>query len=424
MNHATRTRWLLLALVALGFLLRLGLAIKVGINEGPEPGSDQKEYDTYAWNVAQGRGYRGMSPDVTDQDHLTAYRPPGTSLVWAGLYRVFGHRYDVVRVTHCLVGAATILLVYLIGRRCFGDIVGLLAAVAYTVWPLALFYSVQLLSEPLGTLWFLWFVLECLRFADRPTTGRAVWAGILLGLAILTRPNPIFMIPLTGVWALWQFRRQRPAILKGLAIPLVAVATLVPWWVRNYAVFHTFIPVSTLGGSGLLMGNNRIVAEDPKYLGYSIWDTQIPEYRDALQSANDEVRRDQIAKALAIQWLRGNPNKWLPLARAKLVRGWTPILQPHTPKLYRLGALLSWGPVLVLFLIAVIPTLIGFLRSNHPGWIIHVVIASSLFIMLMFWGETRYRYSIEPLCIILASLAIVAGARAFHRSVSNPPRAA
>jgi 4-amino-4-deoxy-L-arabinose transferase-like glycosyltransferase len=429
MMDASRTRWLLPALVGLGFLLRLALAIHLGIHDAPEPGSDQQEYDTYAWNVAQGRGYRGMSPDVTDRDHLTAYRPPGTSLVWAGLYRVLGHRYDIVRVTHCLVGAATILLVYLIGRRTLNDTVGLLAAVAYTLWPIALFYSGQLLSEPLGTLWFLWFILECLRFVDRPSWGRAVWAGILLGVSILTRPNPAFMIPLVVPWVLWQFRRHRPTVLKGLAIPLVAVATLAPWWVRNYVVLHTFIPISTMSGSGLLMGNNRIVATEPKYYGYYIWDAYIPEYRDAIRTANDEVRRDNLAKAFAIQWLKNNSDKWIFLAQAKLIRGWTPFLQPHTPRLYRLGTLLSWGPVLVLFLVAFIPTWVGFLRWGNPGWLIHLTVVNSLIVTLMFWGETRYRYSIEPLCIILACAPVVQGLawlrrtdRAQSPTATTPPR--
>jgi 4-amino-4-deoxy-L-arabinose transferase-like glycosyltransferase len=422
MNRASRTRWLLLALVALGFVLRLGLAIKVGINEAPAPGSDEQEYDTYAWNVAQGRGYRGMSADVTDRDHLTAFRPPGTSLAWAGLYRVFGHRYDVVRITHCLAGAASILLVYLIGRRCFDDTVGVLSASAYTVWPLALYYSAQLLSESLGTLWFLWFVLECIRFADRPTWGGAAWAGVLLGLAILTRPNPIFMIPLTGLWALWQFRRSRSTLLKGLAIPLLAVATMVPWWIRNYAVFQTFIPISTLGGSGLLQGNNRIVVTDHRYYGYSVWDTKIPEYRDALRSANDEVERDRRAKQFAIQWLKDHPDQWPFLAGAKLIRAWTPFLRSHTPSLYRVGTLLSWGPVLILFLVAFVPTWVGFLRSGNPGWLIHLTVVNNLIITLLFWGETRYRYSIEPLCIILAAQVVAFGlARLRGREDSRSP---
>ena len=49
MNPATGLRWLLPSLVGLGFLLRLGLAIALGINEPPEPQSDSQQYDTYAW---------------------------------------------------------------------------------------------------------------------------------------------------------------------------------------------------------------------------------------------------------------------------------------------------------------------------------------------------------------------------------------
>src|SRR5262245_9338579 len=112
---SSRAVWLL---VAAGFAVRLGLAVAMGLNNPPASGSDGQEYDTYAWNVAQGRGYRGMSPDVADRDHLTAYRVPGTSLAWAGLYAIFGHRYDVIRVAHCAAGAIAVWLGFQIGRQC------------------------------------------------------------------------------------------------------------------------------------------------------------------------------------------------------------------------------------------------------------------------------------------------------------------
>ena len=103
--------------VCAALLLRLGLAVKTGLNAPPPKlGSDEDEYDTCAWNLAQGKGYRGPSPGF-GRDNLTAYRVPGTSLVWAGLYRIFGHRYDVIRLLHCLVGALTVLIIYDIGRR-------------------------------------------------------------------------------------------------------------------------------------------------------------------------------------------------------------------------------------------------------------------------------------------------------------------
>ena len=103
---------ILLLLFGIALVCRLGAATLVeSLNESPRPGSDDAEYDSYAWNLAQGRGFRGLSPDVLDQNHLTAYRPPGTSVVWAGVYTLFGHSYAAVRVLHCVVGALTVLLV-------------------------------------------------------------------------------------------------------------------------------------------------------------------------------------------------------------------------------------------------------------------------------------------------------------------------
>jgi 4-amino-4-deoxy-L-arabinose transferase-like glycosyltransferase len=403
MFDPSRRKWIVFGLVFAAFALRLAVAIVLGINEPPEPGSDPEEYDTYAWNVAQGRGYRGMSPDVSDRDHLTAYRPPGTSLIWAGLYKVFGRRYDVIRTFNCAVGAATVWFVYAIGSRCFGPIVGLLGAGIYAAWPIALLYSTTLLSEPPGTFFFLAYLHACLVFAERRTWGTAAGAGVYLGLTLLTRPNPLPMIPLTAVWALWQFRRDSQALVRGISIPLIALVTLSPWWVRNAVVFGKFIPISTMGGSVLLQGNNRIVATDPEFYGYSIWDTRIPEYRDALRSAGDEIERDRRAGQFAKDWLKANPDLWPRLVWSKIVRGWTPFLQPKSPRLYRLGTLLSWGPVLVLFLIGFIPTGLRLLRDGHPGWLLHLAIIGSLPMTALMFGDMRYRYTLEPICILIAA---------------------
>src|SRR4051794_38434560 len=115
------SRWGWAGLLGLAFAVRLAaVALVSGLETPPPPGSDQQEYDTYAWNVAQGRGYRGPSTDVPDQDHLTAYRPPTTTLCYAALYRLFGHRYTPLHLFNSLLGMATVWLVYLIAARCFG----------------------------------------------------------------------------------------------------------------------------------------------------------------------------------------------------------------------------------------------------------------------------------------------------------------
>jgi 4-amino-4-deoxy-L-arabinose transferase-like glycosyltransferase len=392
-------------LVGLALALRLGLAFATGVDRVPRFGTDQYEYDDYAWNLAQGRGYRGVSPDVVDQDHLTAYRPPGTSLFWAGLYLVAGHHPAAPRVANCLIGAATVALVYLLGRRAFGERTGLVAAAAYAVYPTALLYSTELLSEPLATACFLLYLLACLRLAGRPSWWVAAWGAFWLGYALLTRPAFLFMLPLGVAWSAWQFRRHPRALATTLAVHALSLAVLVPWAVRNYRVFHAVIPFSTMGGSVLLQGNNRIVSEDPLYHGYSVWDTDLSEYRDALRSANDEVERDRRAQRFAVEWLKAHPDRWLFLARVKTVRAWTPFLQPHSPRLYRLGTLLSWGPVLVVLLLAFPWTLASSLRARDPAWLLHLGILTYVATSVIFFGNSRYRYPVEPLCLILVARA-------------------
>jgi len=204
------------------------------------------------------------------------------------------------------------------------------------------------------------FLVAGLHFAHRPTWFGALFAGSLLGMTLLVHPSKAVMLPLVFVWVMWQFRKEGTKLLLGLAIPVVAVAVLSPWAIRNYYVFGEFIPFSTMGGSALLQGNNRLVATEPPLHGYVIWDTKIPEYAELLQKPNNEVERDKVARSLAFEWLKENRDKWPSLILAKLQRGLTPFLQPGAPKLEAFGMLLSWGPVLVLSAVAFPVTLVVF----------------------------------------------------------------
>ena len=351
-------RWwcsrVLLVLMVMGLAFRIALSIHGGLATPPVPGSDASEYDSYAWNLAQGHGYSGISPDVKKPDgqlleHPTAYRSPGTSVLWAGMYWSFGHRYSVVRIFNCILDTLTILVIYLIGGKCFSDKVALLAAAIYTIWPTALLYSSQLGSETLFTFLFCCFILISLEFAERASWPRAIAAGVLLGLAMLTRGNAVLMVALMVPWSVWQFWRTPRLVVRGVAISLVALVMLVPWTIRNYEIFHAFIPFQTGGGDVLLGSYNSVVASDPLYYGYNVW------------------------------------------------------------------------PTLGFF-----PTAIYFLRTNNPGWIIHLGVFHFVLTSLIFFGCSRYRYPVEGLCIILASATLVWLCEYISRrfSATAPTRAA
>ena len=236
----------LLVLMVMGLSLRIAVSMRGGLAAPPVPGSDASEYDSYAWNLAQGRGFSGISPDVKGPDgqlleHPRAYRAPGTSVLWAGLDGSFGHRYSVVRVSQCVLDTLTILLVFGFGRKCFSDRVALLAAAIYAVWPMALLYSSQLGPEPLYTFLFCCFILVTLKFAEPASWPLAIAAGALLGLAMLTRGDAVTMAALMVSWSVWQFRSRQRLAVRGVAISFVDLVILVPCAMRTTTCFtHLF----------------------------------------------------------------------------------------------------------------------------------------------------------------------------------------
>jgi 4-amino-4-deoxy-L-arabinose transferase-like glycosyltransferase len=393
-------------LFTVAFGLRLAAGVVLGLNPAPTPGSDEKEYDTYAWNLAQGRGYRGPSPDVSDEDHLTAYRPPGPSMVWAGLFCLFGHTYWPIVVSNCLFEAGVATLLVPLGRLSFSSAAGWIAGWGWTIFPTSIYYSTSLLSESQATFVLCLFLFVCLQFARSPNWSRGAIAGLLLGWLLLVHPTKVFLFPLVLVWGCVQFLPDPRAVARFCAIPLLAVLVLVPWTVRNYYVFGRFIPFSTMGGSALLQANNRFVLSDPTLYGYSIWDTKIPEYADQLRAPNDEYERDAVAKRLAIEWLSENRDLWPTLALAKLHRGLTPILQPHSPWHYRFLMFVSWAPVLVLAALSFFATLFPFVRNKNPAWLLHLNVFHFLILTVIFHGNARYRYTIEPVCLIFAAVTV------------------
>jgi 4-amino-4-deoxy-L-arabinose transferase-like glycosyltransferase len=403
----------LLVLLVVGLASRIAITNRGGWSTPLVPGSDASEYDSYAWNLAQGHGYSGFSPDVNGPDgkpleHPTAYRSPGTSVVWAGIFWSFGHRYAIVKILQCILDTLTILVIFDIGRKCFNDRVALLAAAIYAVWPTALLYTSILGSEPLYTLLFCCAISLSLDFAKRESWTRAIAAGVVFGLAMLTRGNAVLMVAMMIPWSVWQFRKTPRFLARGLAISFVALLMLVPWTVRNYRVFHAFVPFQTEGGDTLLGSYNRIVAYDPSYYGYWIYPLpMLSEYRNQITAPNNEVIRDHVETQLAMQWVRNHPEKWWYFAESKFRRSWTPFLQPNAPRLYRVSMLASWGPVLVLFALGFFPIAFYFLKTNNPGWILHLGVAHFVFTALIFYGASRFRFPIEGLCIILASATLV-----------------
>ncbi|PYQ39470.1 MAG: hypothetical protein DMF77_21450, partial [Acidobacteria bacterium] len=117
----------------------------------------------------------------------------------AALYRLSG-TFETARWTQALIGALLVPAVGLAGARAFSPRVGRWAAVVTALYPDLIWFSVHFWSETVFMV-LLWWGIERLLAADAVDgLGRAAAAGMLWGVAVLTRETVLYFIPLAALW--------------------------------------------------------------------------------------------------------------------------------------------------------------------------------------------------------------------------------
>jgi Mannosyltransferase (PIG-V) len=155
-------------------------------------------------------------------DNASAAFHPLYPAAVAGLGRGFaGHYILAGLVVSLLAGAASFVLLYQLAERKLGADGGRRSVLYLALFPMALFFQ-AVYSESL----FLFFVLAAFVLAERNSFAAA---GLVTGLAILTRAAGLALLPALAILA-WR-NRARVRALGGLAlaIPVAAIYPLVLW---------------------------------------------------------------------------------------------------------------------------------------------------------------------------------------------------
>lgn len=404
--------WIIPVLCTAAFCLRLAYAFfSDDINRLPVPGSDQSEYELYAWNMANGRGFSGYSAASTAIEAPTSFRAPLPSIIYSLIYRISGRHPAALRIINIIIDAVNVYLIFLIARALAGWTAGVVSAAAWCLYPMALFLSADILSEAMAILLLCLHLLLLIGFSRHHGFIRLIGSGLLLGLLILTKAEFMIYLPMLIIWLIWRNYPNWGRITG--AVCLISGAcfiTVMPWSIRNYLVHGEVVPVSTGGGETLLQGNNDYVVpgttfSDPSLYGYNCSSWGIPEYREMFKGMN-EVERDRAAQKEAVRWLMQNKHRWPWLIWAKTKRHWTPFMQPHSDAKLRYAMLLSYGPILMLALPAFAGTLVRGLRRKQSVTLLHLLVLFVEAKAVLFFGYSRYRFLADPALIILAAVSL------------------
>ncbi len=365
------------------------------VTVAPEaPPQDTPDYDEIARNLLSGAGF--VSQENWFGHPVRSWRAPGYPLLLAAVYGVAGPGHLAVKLVQAVLGAVTVLFVYLLARR-MRPAAAPLAGLAAALYPPLVAGANEVMSECLFTTLLvaaLWAVVES---RHRRSRGGAFGAGVLIALAGLTRPVGLLAAPAVLAVAAWEDRAALMAWLRRWALPLGAglVVALSPWTARNGLVHGAFVPVSTHGGFIVARSN----ADHPDWRRPDGWRID----RALFEAVPGEVERDRRWWRQGLGWIAAHPLAYLRLAGERFLRFWY-FFQPGYNAAFVLAApfwvygLLRWG--------------------RSPGFYYPAAVGavSVAVFCLVLYGSTRFRLPLEPFLLIFAAAAAHEGWRRRGRS--------
>ncbi len=183
--------------------------------------------------------------------------PPGYSLFLAAILAVTGGSTAAAMLMQHLLGLAAGLLVYLIGRRLFGSLVGLVAALLTVLDAELAVYEHAVMTEMLFTLLLLCALALVLLRLPGPIWLKVAGFGLLAGAATLVRPTGLLLPGLVillpelepasspvratngHAWyrQLWYVSRRVRLTLVALVGAALIVVPMMVWNQRTHGVF-------------------------------------------------------------------------------------------------------------------------------------------------------------------------------------------
>jgi len=349
-----------------------------------------------AASLVNGKGF--SSPFRVDTGP-TAWLTPVYPLLLAGIFRMFGlytfQSFVTAAVLNILFSACTCIPIYYAGRRLGGARVAVIATWLWAVFPNAIKLPVEAMWDTslaaLLAACILWATLtldESRRLTD--------WCayGLLWGFALMTNPTVLSVLPFLLGWLVYRSRCYwRAALAAGMIVLCCA-----PWTIRNYKVFHGFVPLRSVVPLTLWLGNHD--QSSGAWVGRLHPITNTEERAKYIELGEIDYMQDKQQEAL--QFMKDHPWDELRACWFRFVVIWT---GGSAHPLDDFGGVLLFNVLVSLGALAGVIVLFR-ARSPYafPLAVFPLVFPCAYYLTL---ASARYRHPMDPALLLLtAALAV------------------
>ena len=384
---------------------------------------DPLEYVGQANLLVQGKGWIEPLIYAHNGAHVqTAKLPPLFTLVMAMCSLVGFKSFFAHRVWSAIVGSLAVPVSAVLGKEIAGRRVAVLAAFGIAVYPNMWLSDGLAMSETISPILAMLVLWAAYRMWRRPDRASAALLGLTIGLAALARDELILLVVLVlipvALLAGAIARRERVK-LTGIGVAAVALVVL-PWVGFNVSRFSHAVFISDRFGVTVAAANCDATWNGP-LRGY--WSMGC-----ALQAAEgvhgDESAVDPVALRKGLRYVSGHLSGLPSIEAVRLGRTfgfYHPVAQIDLDSFVegrpRVWALVGLGMFYSLAAMSVVGAV--FLRRRRVPLFPMLAVGGIVVLeVLLTYGQTRFRSTLEPVLVLLTAVALVDTA-AFMRRMSS-----
>jgi 4-amino-4-deoxy-L-arabinose transferase-like glycosyltransferase len=419
-----RARWAGAGLLLVALGLRLGF---VASTRHMPVLNDPQDYHRLAVSIAHGHGF-GTSA-LAAAGGPTAFRPPAYPLFLGAVYAVFGVHIDLARGLQAGVGVLTVVLLGLLALELFDRRAAWVVTGIAVLYPPLVLAGGALVSESI----FLPIEIGALLLAVRVRHGKsgrlvAAAAGLLAGIATLTRPTGIILVAVVAL-LVWQGPRRWGVL--ALRVPafvaLAAVVVIVPWTLRNEARFHRLLPIGDFDGYDLAGVYNDYVRHVHPFPAHFRTPNTPPDQAVLFRDKRlDEAQLSEALRSRALKYAKDNPS----YVGTVMVSNLASLYDVYSLRYGRIVETSLGYPAwtadvqMVAFFILVACAIVGAFGRRARAtpvvfWVVPIVGFTVATVFLL--GTSRYRLPIEPFVVLLAGAALTTAWETRYRSAEAAP---
>jgi hypothetical protein len=419
------------AATSLWLIMLVALALRLGYmwqfqNIHPRQGVSVIPFLFESGNIAHSLSTdHGFSSPFRVDTGPTAWMTPLFPLLLAGIFRLFGaytfHAWAATVLLNISCCTLACIPIYFAAKR-----IGGIALAAGAAWLWAIFPNAILM--PVESMWdacisallvatILWATLA-LEHAESIRLRRWCAYGLLWGVALMFNATLAALFPFLAGWLAYRAHQQnRDWIKNAAAAGAIIILCCVPWTIRNYRVFHQFVPLRSVLGLQLWLGNNDQTQDIFRGDLHPIYNATEREKYIAL----GEIAYMQQKKQEAIAYMFSHPAREAHLMLYRVISIWS----GGTPYPFEdfIGTpSLRFRTVLAFNLVAALGTLCGIIllfRDRSP-----FAVPVSTFPVIYPWAYyltlalPRYRLPIDPIVMLLLAISIQHLAQTISRAKS------